>query len=832
MTSYNPNIARLLGIEWAGSAAGSVSIETPDRAQGFRFLPVGDELVTGLTIDVDAGSTDGLRYKAGGRVFPPLYIAEIYPITPVGPPVVTTSRYAVSAYSNPLAPSGTWPAAITALQPAPDPVSDTSFILNGGLLRFDTSTFPVMDGVGGDPRQVADLRVAVSARKGRARVTVVPITSAGVVAAEVRPEHTQVLSFGTDFEEKAVSFGEVVPYTMPGKPTGLRPTWANDSVRMFRNLGVGWGVLVQTFDLVTEIGHVVLEVDHWPERRSAAGVGVLVLDASATDRLVIPMYDYTRDGEFPAVVGWQKNSGLYGNDVLVAVRRLRDQGPFQPMRWRYVDGPTGMDNWTGTEQLAYRTGDLGQIVSATPTGKNRAFASRFLTTGNVALADGSQVYSLRKVYDDAKRGLEGFGDPPAFGSFIPPVVIETLHQDVRAGAVAITVAALRLVVRPPAMDDGTVLGLVTFSNSDSTSPVAAAPLSYSDVVESGVRLLDGWWRVQLHLLAPVAVAAATVKTINVTPNPGWSVFALDAVYGIGAPDLTYGAADTIGFRENNGTNRVGDAPWLAVAVLPAPTGVTVTVSTVTFGTVDPTCAEQVVEDIDVATVAWTASGAPSCAGYTVERWDEITGWQTVRCTADPAVTSFVDLEARFGVETRWRVTQADDLGVRSMPSAVVSATLGTGDELAYVFSSTVAGSSRMVAYNDIYEDSDPRRDYKTNAEPVVYDRVFGRSGVSVFRPGDRPTVTFSRTLLTNACAGPEHATLNVWPARVLFDLCHDPLIPYVCVRDGRGGRWFAEVEIPTVSDRPKSGHQFVAVDVIELTDRADVVTDDLLSHFA
>ncbi len=99
------------------------------------------------------------------------------------------------------------------------------------------------------------------------------------------------------------------------------------------------------------------------------------------------------------------------------------------------------------------------------------------------------------------------------------------------------------------------------------------------------------------------------------------------------------------------------------------------------------------------------------------------------------------------------------------------------------------------------------------ASGQAYQTMYGRDFVTVFRPSERGGTNFSRTLLVQAAAiSPE--TLEDFTS--LRDMAWVN-VPYICLRDEDGNRWFANVSVPGGTVQRDRRLYMAPVTVVEVT---------------
>lgn len=258
-----------------------------------------------------------------------------------------------------------------------------------------------------------------------------------------------------------------------------------------------------------------------------------------------------------------------------------------------------------------------------------------------------------------------------------------------------------------------------------------------------------------------------------------------------------------------------DATWSsdAMAVLatvpPPVTGVGVAVGVVTAHSsdLDPShncfrsgCVNQ---GAPFAQLTWDIAPDTEATYYQVQRKDikDLT-WQNVTQVAGRTTLAWDDHEIRMGVETAYRLRSVRPDGVAGEWSAEVTTTAPRNVALAFTSN---AATGMGCTYFEGWESNEIERSF-THLEfgDVEYRSLYGRNGQVSFRPAERKGVRFERNLLLSAMRAVALPTLDVSDA--LRNLAWAPL-PYVCVRDGEGNRWFATLEVPTTTNVRTEGSE-------------------------
>lgn len=221
-------------------------------------------------------------------------------------------------------------------------------------------------------------------------------------------------------------------------------------------------------------------------------------------------------------------------------------------------------------------------------------------------------------------------------------------------------------------------------------------------------------------------------------------------------------------------------------------------------------------------VSWTSisTSSPSASGtfgaYEVERQDDYDAtWQTIGVFDDIATVSMFDVEARFGMDSRYRIRVRNIYNLPGPYSATVSATIPAVDPSVWAFTSNHMNTTMFLApfvgpQAPNFEPTFPE------ADMVTLQPMYNRDYVEAFHGSERGGMRFALVLLANqgVVSLPEFEDAF----QVLRDLAWAD-IPYVCVRSGEGDRWFANVQVPSGVMRSRhtaEKQQLVSVRVIQV----------------
>lgn len=210
-------------------------------------------------------------------------------------------------------------------------------------------------------------------------------------------------------------------------------------------------------------------------------------------------------------------------------------------------------------------------------------------------------------------------------------------------------------------------------------------------------------------------------------------------------------------------------------------------------------------------------------GYELQRYDSIAGdFDTIMLATDITQTSFNDYESRVGLTSVYRIRALNALNFAGQWSAYVSGappipgvTGGCTDSTgALIFTSNADQTGASNAAYVMQWDNAPVEDFiLPEADMVTYQPMYGRDGSVAFHGTERGLEMFDRTVLLHAAA---IDPVRLADAKTIRDLAWADL-PYICVRDEVGDRWFASVRVPTASARLNRTKYFARLEIVETT---------------
>jgi hypothetical protein len=198
-------------------------------------------------------------------------------------------------------------------------------------------------------------------------------------------------------------------------------------------------------------------------------------------------------------------------------------------------------------------------------------------------------------------------------------------------------------------------------------------------------------------------------------------------------------------------------------------------------------------------------------------------WYPIMRNTLQSATGFADYEARIGILTSYRVRLVNVLGFVGSWSATVTSTITAPgvigrrvDNSVLVFTSNYAQSGIYnLAYAESW-DGTPSEDFTfPESGRSRLQWLYGRDFMAAYRPTERGGEQFSRGILIQNAAIASGPVLRA-AAQSLRDMGWADL-PYVCVRNELGDRWFANVVVPSIRIQRNRSLQVAQVAVTEIT---------------
>ena len=190
--------------------------------------------------------------------------------------------------------------------------------------------------------------------------------------------------------------------------------------------------------------------------------------------------------------------------------------------------------------------------------------------------------------------------------------------------------------------------------------------------------------------------------------------------------------------------------------------------------------------------------------YEIQRSDAYDStWQTIAKLPTEATTSFRDYEARVGVLTSYRIRVVNALGFAGIFSATVSGTiaapgvtLGSADKSGVLLftSNTNQAGVYTLAYIEALSTTPTEAVTFPESGRLKLQWMYGHDDQTAFYPTERGGEQFTRTILVNNAGVTGPVVQRGFQS--LRDMAWAGL-PYVCVRNEIGDRWYANVSVPS-----------------------------------
>jgi hypothetical protein len=211
--------------------------------------------------------------------------------------------------------------------------------------------------------------------------------------------------------------------------------------------------------------------------------------------------------------------------------------------------------------------------------------------------------------------------------------------------------------------------------------------------------------------------------------------------------------------------------------------------------------------------------------YQLERSDTVeTGWKVIMNATNMLTNSFKDYEARVGIQSSYRLRAFDAQDFPGAYSSTVSITttapgvtggcVGQGHLLIFTSNSKQDGSVNL-AYSSAWMDSRVEEDFSfPEAGFVQMQAMYNRDFFTAFHPTERGGEQFQRTVLVQAAAISPQSLADFTGLR---DMAWSD-VPYICVRDEDGNRWFTNVQVPQGRVLRDRRLYLATVNIVEVTD--------------
>lgn len=351
-----------------------------------------------------------------------------------------------------------------------------------------------------------------------------------------------------------------------------------------------------------------------------------------------------------------------------------------------------------------------------------------------------------------------------------------------------------------------------------TSSVTITPTEHDVLPE----IVDGWKEVTLRFTTPPTFATAAGDVDwrfdavgEIAPNQ-WQIMGADGpspagTHAIGPATYYAPVGDTVTLTwqspaiSGTANDPLSDLTLIFSQDPPLVTGFAIGTGTQAVTGIGLDCGSPqrcIPTGIYCNNVTWSAQTALPVTGfawYELQRSDTVypDNWETIMQATSSAVTSFCDYEARVGVVSSYRLRVCNVLqfcgpwvtGSATLPSPGVSGA-GAANSL-LTFTSNRQPSSNL-AYIMQFQGKPVETFAFPEADLVQLQQMYGKDFFTAFHPLERGGEQFARSVLVSATAIPVESMANF---RHLRDLAWADL-PYVCVRDELGNRWYATVQVP------------------------------------
>lgn len=463
-----------------------------------------------------------------------------------------------------------------------------------------------------------------------------------------------------------------------------------------------------------------------------------------------------------------------------------------------------------------RTSSIGSLVVPLLDGDALAFASGWQptldSTTGVITAMGDPLTSVFGLIQRTTAPADSVDSIPYVTQVEALVYTGQTAQQEFSNAAAVAYGGVRALVKP----NGTAIDLTVKIKKRSDNSQLGSTLTFTAADVAELPDAGGGWKLITDAMSSLAtLAAATqyyVEFASAAAGTGsdyWSVLAYD----------TWDADNTGGFGGTTDQATITtslsvaaaeaaryDIPATLSQIPTAPSGADTTLETLTL----TDGIGFAVASIDYVRASWTVTSLGATFDYyeVARSEDSGTTYVTIARIYDESTGYFDDIEGLRGVSATYRVREVITSGAVSAWTSCGSKT-PTAASGALVFSSNWALSS-SVAFKWANDPAPAWQSLETSTvrEPYGVDGHYG------FRGTERRYRSWSAVIF------PVLQLSSTTRAGVgVFDPLDDFLqlsIPYVCVLDGRGNRWFADVNVGQELD-DGIGNYRQAITVIELT---------------
>lgn len=357
-------------------------------------------------------------------------------------------------------------------------------------------------------------------------------------------------------------------------------------------------------------------------------------------------------------------------------------------------------------------------------------------------------------------------------------------------------------------------------------------------------IVDGWKEVTLRFTSPPSFSVAAGDpdwrwdAVGETAGNQWQVLVASATSPTGTQQIgpanylaPTGDTNTLTWQSPAISGTAADTLSDAVLIFsqdpPTVTGFAIGTSTQALTGISLNCGVPkacIPTGIYCNNVTWSAQTALPVTGfayYELQRSDTVDAtWQTIMKATSTTVTGFCDYEARVGVVSSYRLRVANVLeffgtfvtGTGTIPTPGVTSPNTSTANSVLIFTSNKRPTSNL-AYRMQWEGQPVEQFVFPEADQIQLQQMYGKDFVTAFHPLERGGERFQRTMLVSAAAIPVPSLANF---NSLRDLAWADL-PYVCVRDELGNRWYATIVVPGGSARRNRKIYMAQLDVIQTT---------------
>lgn len=503
-----------------------------------------------------------------------------------------------------------------------------------------------------------------------------------------------------------------------------------------------------------------------------------------------------------ATPGWPKAAGV---DYRVTISRLTARSGGKQVHVQTLSGPDGdlgpINGWSRLDVKKRSTNRLPYSATAPDDGRSGAPTVALEVAGAVSLE--SQPYAMLDIDSLVYTGVDFrqyFTTPGTLPVAAFPLVRALL------GRVGPT-ASGDLTIRIRRAADGVQLG----------STITVTPEDFEDDPDTGDQTYYALYKTIIRQMATAATLATStqyyfhVQSDAAEQETGWRIETARAIPGVFAdtPPTGVSAATFGGVADRvviTGSSHTDSDACLTLMTLPvAPTNLTAQAA----GT---GCIRYAQLDWDT-----TALGADH-AYYQLQRRDEDGDWADIATIEDEAVTSFDDYELRRGREAEYRLRVVRVDTAPSEWTATATATV-TAPCCGYVLTTNQEPGWSLWA--DDWSEGERETELAQAVELVsFYDRDYQVGFFELENRGAQMARTLVVAVERSKDGTAATTTEGLATFADLLRLCRPTqtgVLPYVCVHEETGDRWFATIKTPKVKRRLPGGLYTVDVEIIEVT---------------